>query len=133
MIFRPERAEDISSVYLLNQIFESVSDLFAKEIFKKWYDPNLYNCLCVYFFMSINKKIAHCYFSIDKIKNKKPHRAYQFLDVLLKTYLIFLGLITGFTFLIEKENRFKDVSTASAVIPIHLPKLYCQSSNLYSV
>ena len=33
--FQPEHAEDIGSVYLLNQIFESVSDLFAKEI-SKW-------------------------------------------------------------------------------------------------
>ena len=35
LIFRPEHDEDISSIYLLNQIFESVSDLFAKEILKK--------------------------------------------------------------------------------------------------
>ena len=35
MIFRPEYVEDTSSVYLLNQIFESVSDLFAEEISKK--------------------------------------------------------------------------------------------------
>ena len=32
IISRPEHAEDISSIYLLNQIFKSVSDLFAKEI-----------------------------------------------------------------------------------------------------
>ena len=30
--FLPKHDEDISSVYLLNQIFESVSDLFAKEM-----------------------------------------------------------------------------------------------------
>ena len=30
--FRPEHVEDISSVYLLNLIFETVSELFAKEI-----------------------------------------------------------------------------------------------------
>ena len=35
MIFQPEHAEDISSVYLLNQTFESVSDLFVKKISKK--------------------------------------------------------------------------------------------------
>ena len=40
MIFRPEHAEDISSVYLLNQIFESISDLFAKEISRKDMTPN---------------------------------------------------------------------------------------------
>ena len=34
MIFQPEHAEDTGSVYLLNQIFESVSDLFTKEISK---------------------------------------------------------------------------------------------------
>ena len=31
MIFRPEHAEVISYVYVVNQIFESVSDLFAKK------------------------------------------------------------------------------------------------------
>ena len=35
MIFQPEHAEDISSVYLLNQTFESVSELFAKEMSKR--------------------------------------------------------------------------------------------------
>ena len=35
MVFQPEHAEDISCVYLLNQIFESVSDLLAKEISKE--------------------------------------------------------------------------------------------------
>ena len=35
MNFWPEYAEDISTDYLLNQIFESVSDLFAKEISKR--------------------------------------------------------------------------------------------------
>ena len=32
-IFRP--AEDISYVYVLNQIFESVSNLFSKQILKR--------------------------------------------------------------------------------------------------
>ena len=33
MIFRPKHAKDFSGVYLLNQIFESVSDFgFVKEI-----------------------------------------------------------------------------------------------------
>ena len=32
MFFRREHSGDISSVYLVNQIFESVSDLFAKGI-----------------------------------------------------------------------------------------------------
>ena len=30
MIFQPEHTEYISYVYLVNQIFESISDLFAK-------------------------------------------------------------------------------------------------------
>ena len=54
MIFWPEQAEHISSVYLLNQIFESVSDLFAKE---NDMNPYLYNRLCVYIFL------------FDRIKN----------------------------------------------------------------
>ena len=36
-----------------------------------WDDSNLYHCLCVCVSScSIDKKIAHCYFYIDKIKNK---------------------------------------------------------------
>ena len=60
MIFQPEHAED-SNINLLNQIFESVSDLFAKDLY-------LYNCLCISS-SSIDKKIGHCCFSVDKIKN----------------------------------------------------------------
>ena len=30
MIFRPEHVEYASDVYLVNEVFESVSDLFAK-------------------------------------------------------------------------------------------------------
>ena len=30
MIFRPEHTEDMSYVYVVNQTFESVSNLFAK-------------------------------------------------------------------------------------------------------
>ena len=50
MIFQPEHAEDIYSVKFLNQIFEFVSDLFAKVKYQKGFDPYLYNCLCVYIF-----------------------------------------------------------------------------------
>ena len=73
MIFRPDHAENISSVYLLNQLFESVSCLFAKEISKKNITPTykiVYVCISS---VSIDKKIGHCCFYIDKIKNKKPH------------------------------------------------------------
>ena len=35
MNFLPEHAEDISSVYLLNQIFEFVSDLYVEEKSKR--------------------------------------------------------------------------------------------------
>ena len=45
-------------------------------------------CVCVSS-NSTDKKIAHCCFYIDKIKDKKMHRAQQFLDVLLETYLLF--------------------------------------------
>ena len=34
MIFQTKHAEDVSYVYLLNQIFESVSDLVEKKISK---------------------------------------------------------------------------------------------------
>ena len=31
MIFQPEHAENISYIYVVNQLFESVSDSFAKQ------------------------------------------------------------------------------------------------------
>ena len=68
MIFWPEHAEDIGSVYLLNQIFDSISDLDIE----KDMTPYLYHSLCVCISSySIDKKIAHCCFCIDRIKNKK--------------------------------------------------------------
>ena len=42
-------AEDISYVRVLNQIFESVPNLLAKQIFKRK-GPYLWHCFCVYFF-----------------------------------------------------------------------------------
>ena len=69
IIFRPEQAVDISSVYLLNQIFESVSDLLAKEISKR-IGPKY--CVCISSF-SVDKMNVHCCFSIDKIQNNDPH------------------------------------------------------------
>ena len=47
MIFRPEHAETTSIVYLLNQIFESVSDLFVKKNIKKDMTTT-YIIVCVY-------------------------------------------------------------------------------------
>ena len=67
MIFRLEHAEVISYVYVVNQIFESVSDLFAKKKKKKTIrkDRSLFLCISS---RSVVKKIAHCCFSIDKMK-----------------------------------------------------------------
>ena len=61
MIFQPEHAADISSVYLLNQIFESVSDLFVKEISNRTGPLTIELFVCVSF-CSIDIKIAHCCF-----------------------------------------------------------------------
>ena len=47
MIFWPENAEDISSVYLLNQIFESISDLDIKNDMTPTYII-VCVCVCVY-------------------------------------------------------------------------------------
>ena len=52
MFFGSEHAEDISYVYLLNQIFESVSNLFVKEISKKDRTPTYgIDCMWVYIFL----------------------------------------------------------------------------------
>ena len=74
MIFRPEHAENITSAYLFNQLFESVSGLFATEI-SKIIQPPTYKIVCVCISSSsIDKKIMHCCFSInDKIKHKNTH------------------------------------------------------------
>ena len=92
MIFRPKHAEDIIYVYVANPIFECVSDLFVKQI-SKWV-PWYCFCVCVSS-CSVDNKIPHCCFSLDKMKNenlnqkKKMHHAQQFLNVLLETYLFF--------------------------------------------
>ena len=67
MIFRHEHAKDISYVYMVNEIFESVSNLFAKQISKKD-RRNTYGIVFVRISScSVDKKIAHCCFCIDKI------------------------------------------------------------------
>ena len=71
MIFWPEHAEDISGVYLSNQIFEFISDLNIKMDMTPTY---IIVCVCVSS-NSVDKKISHCCSYIDKIKNKKLHRA----------------------------------------------------------
>ena len=71
MIFWPEHAEDISSVYLLNQIFESVSDFFVQEISKMIWPLPIKLFVCVYLPVLLIKRLHMCCFSIDKIKNKK--------------------------------------------------------------
>ena len=71
MIFWPEHAEDISRVYLVNQIFESISDLFTKEISKKdIIPPCITVCVCVSP-CSIDKKCTLLYFYWKKFKIKK--------------------------------------------------------------
>ena len=69
MIFRPEHAEDICYVYAVNQIFESNSDLFVKQISKR--RGSLPMALFLYVFLPVVmiKKIALCCFSVDKMKN----------------------------------------------------------------
>ena len=51
MIFRPEHAEDISSVYLLNQ--KSLFQTYLQKKYQKWYDPYLCNCLYVHIYLYI--------------------------------------------------------------------------------
>ena len=83
------------SAYLLNRIFESIFNLFGKEISKIIRTPT-YIIICVYIFScSIDEMIVHCCFSFDKIKkqnktkqNKTKERIAQsrFLGILLETY-----------------------------------------------
>ena len=51
MILRPENPEDISSIYLLNKIFVSVSDLYICKRNIKKDMTYLYKGLCVYIFL----------------------------------------------------------------------------------
>ena len=101
MIFQPEHAEDISYVYVVNQMPESVSDFFVKHVSKRIGPLPMAFFVCVYSSCSVDKKIVHCCFSIDK-KKLKMCRALQCLDRLLETYLIFFfGLIQKHTVLIS--------------------------------
>ena len=49
--------------------------------------------LCAFLAVLLIKKIAHCCFSINKIKNKKTHCALKFLSILLETYLFFISAL----------------------------------------
>ena len=68
MNFWPEHAENISYIYVVNQIFVSVSGLFAKQILKK-IGPTygiIFACISS---CPVDKKMVHCCFSIIKMKN----------------------------------------------------------------
>ena len=69
MIFWPEGAEDINYVYVLNQIFESVSNLWNK--YQNGYAPTYGIVFVCISSCSGDKKIAHCCFSYDKMKTKQ--------------------------------------------------------------
>ena len=64
IIFWPEYAEDISYVSVVNQIFESIFDLFLKQISKKIGPLPVSCCVCTSSY-SVDKKIVHCCFSIN--------------------------------------------------------------------
>ena len=73
--FQARHAKDLSYVYVVNQTFKSVSNLFAKVNINKDRPPtDAFFCVCISS-CSVDKKIAHCSFSIDKTKNKKVHLA----------------------------------------------------------
>ena len=77
MVFRRKHAEYISYVYVVNQILESVSDLFICEINIKKGTCLLPTALVCVRISSCSeicslKQITYCCFSIDKIK-QHPH------------------------------------------------------------
>ena len=117
IIFCPEQAEDISSVYLLNQIFVSISDLLAlQKKYQKGQEPTYCTCILSCF---VDKKIAHSCFCIDKIKK---HIAYSnFFDVLLETYFIFLALYSVWNPATETSKQCKSYRM-KMLCWNHLPK-----------
>ena len=74
IICRPEHAENTSSVYLLNQIFESVSDLFVKEISKRIWSPPIWLFVCVYLPVLLIKSLRIAVFLLIKLKIKFKKR-----------------------------------------------------------
>ena len=89
MISWPEHAEDISYIYLINQIPKSFSDLFAKKVWKR-IGPYQWHCffLCIST-CSVDKKIACCWFSTNKMKNKKHIKHSSFWIGYWKHYFFF--------------------------------------------
>ena len=69
MIIWPENAEDISDVYVVNQIFESFSDLFEKQNIEKDRPLPMALFVCVFLPVLLIKRLHICWFSIDKMKN----------------------------------------------------------------
>ena len=56
MISQSEYAEDISYVYVVNQMFESVSDLFLKQISKRIGLLPMALFLCIFLHVLVIKK-----------------------------------------------------------------------------
>ena len=69
MIFQNEHTEDIS-VYLLNQIFESVSDLLAKMISKRVGPQPMELFVCVFLPVLMIKRLRIAVFLLIKLKTK---------------------------------------------------------------
>ena len=68
MIFQPEHAEDISDVYVVNQICESVSDLLVKQIWKRIGPLPMAMFLCVFLPVLLIKRLRIAVFLLIKMK-----------------------------------------------------------------
>ena len=86
IFFLLENAED--NVYLLNQIFESISDL---KISKRIWSLPISLFVCVYLPVLSIKKIVHCYFYINKIKNRIGHSNFWMYNWKLSHYLLIIS------------------------------------------
>ena len=88
IIFWPEHAENINYVYLINQIFESVSDVFSKQILESIGPTYGIVFVCISS-CSVDKRLHIAVFVLIKWKIKKLRlcRVQQFSDMLLETYL----------------------------------------------
>ena len=70
MIFRPEHAENTSNVCLLNQLFESVSGLFAKGISKRIWPLPITLFVYVYLPVLLIKRLRIAVFLLIKLIQK---------------------------------------------------------------
>ena len=111
MNFLPEHAEDIVNVYVVNQILESVSSLYAKKQISKEIGPYLWHYFCAVFLcVPLIKRWCIAVFLSIKLKKKNASHKAVFGCATGNIYLLCLSSLTCLdTICIYLDIKFKGI------------------------